>query len=154
MQRRKGKPSTCLPIASGPQTNWKASGRWGQLKTTKRDICAVRNFYLILKSPFCRVYRTLLKIQNQERPQREKHDLILVLETIDNYTDLATKKKLNTPRTHQHHASNTSTGRQQQTNNTPTATRKTHTKNASTKDQNAQERRVTARQANTSLGGF
>jgi len=30
------------PPPPGPQTNWKASGRWGPRKTMKTDICAVR----------------------------------------------------------------------------------------------------------------
>ena len=45
-----------LPLASGPQTKWKASRRWGPQKNIKTDICAMRKFYqklpLFIKSNF------------------------------------------------------------------------------------------------------
>ena len=48
LQPNKGKPSTCLPC--GPQTKWKAGGRWWAQKLIETDTCplirevAVSNF--------------------------------------------------------------------------------------------------------------
>jgi len=34
------------PPPPGPQTNWKASRRWGPQKTMRKDICALRKFHM------------------------------------------------------------------------------------------------------------